>query len=1007
MKCWLLACGVAALSVAPTTTLLAQDATGRITGVVTSEEGGGPIAGATLSIVGARQGAIAGSDGRYTITLPPGTYRVRASMIGYAPLIVDSVPVTRGQTTPLNFQLKRQALQLSAVVTVGYGTQSRRDVTGSVGSVSAQQIQETPKASPVEALKGRVPGVDIVTTGYKPGDEPRVRIRGQRSLTASNDPLYVLDGIPMAGGLNDVNPTDIESVEVLKDASATAIYGSRGANGVVLITTRRGRTGNTRVTLDSYYGLASPLRRMRMFNGPEFAEYKREAYRNVGKYKCPAGVMVCEAGDADLFYPVERQMMAAGQWTDWQDLVLRDGAQGSQQLSVSGGNDRTQFAVSGSLFRQDGIIKGQDFDRKSMRLNVETQAHTRFRVGGSALVSRSDQNLGRGDGVYSEALLNNPNSPAFDSLGALIFRPTPDGQRVNPLSDVANHLDNRRRTRAFGTLFADLNILEGLNWRVNFGPDITYATLGRFRGAETQAKFGSPADALQEEDRVFAYTLDNIVSYKRDLWTDNRIDATFLYSIQQQRSESHNSSVSGLPYEHQQFYNIGSGSTIESVSSGLSEWSLMSYMGRVNYALKDRYLLTLTARMDGSSRLAPGNKWALFPSVALGWIIGDEPWIRDRNWFSNLKLRASYGTTGNTSVSPYQTQGGLARTTYAWGDAGAFGYRPNTLRNPALQWEKTDQYDVGLEFGVLKGRVNGTVDVYRSYTHDLLMNRQLPASTGYSSILQNIGETQNTGVELALNTVVLDGWKGVRWNVDLNWSRNRNEILSLYGGKNDDIGNRWFIGQPINGGGNSIYYDLKFGGIWQLADSLEAKRYGQVPGQIRVVDQNDDGKINELDRVILGNTYPGWTGAVNTRVDWKRLDLSVMALARQNVMIGNEFRTGTAHMAGRYNNLHVNYWTPTNPSNTDPRPNADQENPIYGSTRQYEDGSFWRIRNITLGFTVPQSLTRRVGSESLRIYGTAQDPFLFSKSKALDPEGRTSAGVPSFRTLLVGVTAGF
>ncbi len=1008
MRVWLIACTTAALAT-PLAAQVAQTGAGagRITGQVTSADGAQPMVGATISIVGARLGAIAGAEGRYTVTLPAGRYRVRATMIGYAPMVVDSVPVTAGGTTPLDFKLQKQALQLNQVVVVGYGTQRREDVTGAVGTVKAEEIAAIPTTSAIDAIKGRVPGVDIASTGYKPGDQPRVRIRGQRSLTASNDPLYVLDGIPMAGGIGDLNPTDIESIDILKDASATAIYGSRGANGVVLITSKKGRSGNTRITYDGYIGRQDPLRTIEVFDGPAFAQYKREASITAGTYKCPAGVRQCEAGDRDLFFSSELAGLASGSTTDWVSMILQPGQQASNQLAVQGGNDRIQYAVSGNLVRQDGIIKGQDFDRKSMRVNVETQANSRLRFGASALLSRSDQSLGRGDALYGEAMSGSPLPAAFDSAGNIVFRPTPDGQRVNPLSDIANNIDERQRTRAFGTLFGSLNIATGLDLRVNFGPDITFARRGQFLGAETQARGGANPLALLSEDRTFAYTLDNILTYKRDLGANHRVDATALLSTQQQRDEDNSATVSGLPYEHQRFYNLGSGTIINGVSSSLSEWSLLSYMGRVNYAFMDRYLLTLTARQDGSSRLAPGNKWALFPSVALGWQIGDEPWLRDRNWFSNLKLRASYGRTGNTSVDPYQTQGGLARTAYTFGDVGAFGYRPNQLQNPGLKWEKTDQLDVGLEFGILDGRVSGTIDAYQAMTRDLLMNRQLPPSSGFGSILQNIGETRNTGLELALNTIPLENWRGLRWTVDLQWSKNKNEIVSLYGGTRDDVGNRWFIGQPINGGGNSVFYEQKFGGIWQLADSAEARKYGQQPGQIRVVDLNNDGKINDDDRSILGTTYPAWTGSINTRFEFKGFDASALAITRQNYMVNNEFMTGSSTLAGRYNVVRTNYWLPTNPSNENPRPNVAQEFPIYGGTRGFQDASFWRIRNITLGYTIPASLLRRAGGQAVRVYGTAQDPFLFTNFRGLDPEGRTSAGTPSTRTLLIGATASF
>ena len=997
---------------------------GRVTGRVTAADGGEPVAGAQVTAVGTRFGAVTRDDGTYSIVLPAGSYRIRAARLGFAPMMVTDVPVAAGGTATVNFPLARQAVMLSQTVVVGYGTQTRKDVTGAVAQVTAEVIAQTPKVNVTEALKGRVPGVDVVTTGYKPGDGTQVRIRGNRSLKAGNDPLYVLDGIPMDGGLNDLTPTDIESVDVLKDASATAIYGSRGANGVILITTKKGNaSGRTRITYDTYVGQQEPLRKIDMLSGPEFVEMRREAKKTVGKYLCPAGVASCDAGDKDMLYPIEYEMFKAGKWTDWQDVIMQDGAQSSHQLGVQGGNDRTQFAVSGSLFKQDGVIRGQDFDRKSMRLNLETQATPRLRFGGSALVTRSTQNLGRGDGVYSEALLNSPLGPAFcepewvrtgytncaDSTGLRTFRPTPDGQRVNPLADIDNFIDQRQATRAFGTLFASAKLFEGVDWRVNFGPDVRYNTRGQFRGSETQANFGSgAADALQEEDRSFNYTLDNIVNIRRSVGKHHRFDGTLLYSVQQSWDENHDTSVDGLPYEHQLFYNLGTGDQILSYGTGKSEWALQSYMGRLNYALADRYLLTLTARADGSSRLAPGNKWATFPSVALGWLITEEPFMRDQKIFSNLKLRGSWGRAGNTSVSPYQTQGLLSRTTYIWDESPAFGYRPGSLANLKLEWEKTEQVDVGLEFGILRDRVTGTIDAYQANTFDLLMDRQLPASTGFTSTVQNIGETRNTGLEVGLSTIVLENWRGLRWNVDANWTTNKNEIVSLYGGKDDDLGNRWFIGRPIDDGDrNRIWYTQRFGGIWQQADSALAATYGHRPGMIRPIDLNNDGRINDQDREILGTTYPKWTASLSTRLDFRGFDLAAMALTRQGFMLENGFYRGNNRLDARYNNVRTNYWTPTNPSNTDPRPNYDQEGPVNGGLRGYEEGSFIKIRNITAGYTFGQRYVSRLGAETIRIYGTAQDPFLFTKSKTLDPEGRWDAGAPSYRSLLVGATVGF
>ena len=1007
MKRWLTAAVVLLLTIG-STRLHAQMALGRISGTVAATTGE-PVVGAQVTVLDTRLGATTDDQGRYSIGgVPIGQHRVRAARIGYTPMIVDSVPATADQTTPLDFKLTRSAVELERIVVTGYGTQKSRDVTGSIASIGAKEIKQNATTNAIEAIKGKVPGVDIVSTGYKPGDGVRVRVRGTRSIKASNDPLYVLDGVPMAGGIGDLTPSDIESIEVLKDASATAIYGSRGANGVVLVTSKRGSAGKTRITYDTYAGSENASKKIHVFNGPEFAAYKREAYRTSGDYLtwCPGGA-TCAHGDSLTFYAEEYNAMKAGVSTDWIGMISRTGAQTSHQLAITGGNDRATYSLSGNMVRDEGVILGQDYDRKTMRVNFETQAATRFRFGGSALVLRSTQNLGRGDAEYGEAISNVPLAAARDTSGALLFKPTPDPQRVNPRVEIDHFFDQRQRTRAFGTLYASANLTEGLDYRINFGPDITYSRRGLFHGAQTQPNLGTGADAAIWNERTFDYTLDNLVTYKKAFGGDHKIDATFLYSIEKQTFEGDSSKASGLPYETQIYWNLGSGSTVEYINSSISQWALQSYMGRLNYSFRDRYLLTLTTRIDGSSRLAPGKKYSTFPSVALGWRVVDGGLGERFGPLNNLKFRTSLGRTGNTSVDPYQTQGSLTRSIYSWGTAGGFGYRPGQLANPNLRWETTTQYDAGFDFGFFRDRLTGTLDGYVAHTNDLIMDRKLPPNTGYTQITQNVGSTFNKGLELSLSLLTLDGWHGVRWTNDVATTIASNEIVSLTYGKVADPGNKWFPGQPIDGGGNSVWYDYRFLGIWQTADSAEARRYGQVPGQIHVQDINNDGKINSLDLQILGNTYPKFVGNWNTRVEWKRLDLALQMITRQKFTVQNQFRTDNSTLAGRYNTIKVNYWTPTNPSNTDPRPNKNQESPLYGGTRAYEDGSFVRVRNVTLGLTVPQRFLGRLNAETFRIYATAQNAATWTKSTVLDPEGRSSAGTPSPRMFLVGANVGF
>ena len=982
----------------------AQGQTGRITGTITGVETKQPIQGVRVTLLGTQLTVTTTPQGRYTIAgVAPGTHRIRASAIGYTPVVIDSIPVAAGQTATADIQLRHQTVELERVVTIGYGTLTKRDVTGAIGQVSGDQIRAVPTTNAVDAIKGKVPGVDIVATGYSPGDGVRVRIRGQRSLTASNDPLYVLDGIPMAGGIGDLSPADIESIEVLKDASATAIYGSRGANGVVLITSRRGTAGDTRVTYDTYAAAQDVSRRIEVFDAEGFANYKREAYRTANLYKCGGVVSqsICPEGDAVTFYAEEIAGLKNGVNTDWQDLVSRQGSLVEHRLGVQGGTDRAQYSVSGELQKQIGVVLSQAYDRKQMRVSIEGQAKERFRIGGSALYVRSLQNVGRDNGLYDEAQSQSPLAVPYDSAGGIIFKPTPDAQRDNPLSDVNNWQNDNLRNRIFGTLFATVNLIPGLDYRVNFGPDMIFNRNGIFIGAQTQSKQGAGNEAQMREQRTFDYTLDNLLTYKRDFGRAHKIDATALYSIEKQNFEEQWARGDNLPSETFKYFNLGAASQVNGISSQTSDWALRSYMGRLNYTLLDRYLITLTGRVDGSSRLAEGNKYATFPSVALGWRVLDDANNETFGPLNSLKLRGSYGTTGNTSVNPYQTLDQLNRTVYSFGGAGAFGYAPNTIANPDLKWEKTGTLDIGADFGFWNNRISGTIDYYRANTTDLLMNRTIPYSLGYQSITQNIGATRNTGLELALSAITLDGWKGIRWTNDITWAKNKNEIVTLAGGAESDLGNLWFVGMPINGGGNNVWRDYVFNGIWQTADAAEAAKYGRKPGEIRVADLNNDGKFNDADRMILGNTYPSWTGSYSTRIDYKFLDLGAQAITRQGFMIRNDLARGNS-LAGRYNGVRVNYWTPENPSNEAPRPDKNTESPYFGESRGYEDGSFVRIRNITVGATVPERFLTRVGAQSLRLYFTAQDPFLFTNTDVIDPEGATGKVIPAYRTLLIG-----
>jgi TonB-linked SusC/RagA family outer membrane protein len=547
--------------------------------------------------------------------------------------------------------------------------------------------------------------------------------------------------------------------------------------------------------------------------------------------------------------------------------------------------------------------------------------------------------------------------------------------------------------------------LPDLTYRISFGPDLTYSRNGQFQGPETAQRTGGTGLASYNTNSEVHYTFDNTINYKKNFNNVHKIDLTLLYSIEKNRLETSGESADQLPYDYQLFYNVGSASEVLGIGSNLNEWQLQSYMGRLNYSFVNKYLLTLTGRIDGSSRLAPGHKYGFFPSVAVGWIISDEPFMKSqKKTFSTLKLRVSYGSTGNTAIDPYQTLGSLTRTGYDFNGTSAFGYTPGTLSNKDLQWEVTHQGNVGVDFDLWNGILSGSIDYYNSNTDQLLMNRLLPSSTGFNNITSNIGKTKNVGLNVSLSTTNISRGS-FKWTTDLNFSTNKNSIVELSGTGKDDVGNAWFIGHPID-----VYYNYQFQGIWQSDQKDLAAKYGVTPVTIRVADQNNDEKINDADRVILGTPFPKWTAGMTNNLNFKNFGLSVFIVATQGNMINNPLLGSAFSNFGRNNELAVSYWTPTNPSNKWPRPNFDQHTPLYGETLNYMDGSFVRVKNDTLSYTLPKSILKSMTLSNARVYIQAQNLYLFTASDFIgyDPEFVSDANnPPSPRSFLFGVSIQF
>ncbi|NND04835.1 MAG: TonB-dependent receptor [Saprospiraceae bacterium] len=975
-----------------------------VSGVI-SDSSGEPLVGATIVEKGTTNGTTSDFDGSYSLTVQEGAI-LEVSYTGYSKTEIEV-----GDQRVINIQLEEASELLDEVVVVGYGIQKKRDVTGAISTIDNERLEKIPVASGVQAMQGQVAGVDITNAGGRPGQAPTIRIRGRRSISASNDPLFVIDGIPQTSGTNaiqDINPQDIQSMEVLKDAAATAIYGSRGANGVVIITTKRGSEGRTIVSYDGYVGTTSAISNLDMMNAEQWSAMRREAFRNGWDGAVPP--------DEDVFFPEHLEARAAGRDVDWLDLVLKDGWQTNHQLGFRGGSEKTQFNVSLGYFNEDGIIDGMDYGRITGRMNLDHKISEVFSSGISFTLSNSTQNWGS-SAVMGEALGNVPLAQPFEEDGSPQFLPTTDGIRTNPLSELVPdaYLDERKVTRIFSPVYIRAKILDGLTFTSTFGPDIRFYQRGEFRASETNDNRGGPADAEFENITDYGYTLENLVNYNRPIGNSN-LGVTLLQSIQSFRQEQHKSEVANLPYESQLFYNIGTGAVKGNLSSDLEEWSLASFMGRVNYEIAGKYMIQATLRADGSSRLS-GDKWNYFPGLSVGWQVGEDL-FSDVAWLNNLKLRASYGEVGNTSVDPYQTAGRLTRRVYSFGGANAFGFGLNEIPNTALNWEVSKTVDIGVDFDIINGRISGSLDWYRTNTEDILLERQLPPTSGYSDILQNIGSTRTSGLEFGINATLVET-KDFTWSIDWNIAGYKEQITELAlkdsdGNPTDDVGNRWFIGQPIN-----VWYDYVNIGTYKISEAdLAASAENKVPGEIKLQDLDGDGLITQDDRRIVGTDVPDYYGGFTTNFAYKGFDLSAFLYYRQGQTVFSDFHVGRNSLFARYNNLNVDFWTPENQDAPYPRPNQNQERPRNNTTMGHFDGSFVKLRNVTLGYNLPESVTSKLGLSRLRVYVAGQNLWFAAKYDTFDPEldddsnpndlpELDASSTPTSRLMLFGVKAQF
>ena len=980
-----------------------------VTGTVV-DNFGEPIIGANVVVKGAQEGTMTDANGKFSLKNVSDNAILKVSFMGYA-----TQEVSVAGKSQISVTLEEDNQMLDEVVMVGYGVQRKSDVTGAVLRVDEKKLMSRPVSNALEALQGKAAGVDI-TTNERPGEIGTIRIRGYRSISAGNEPLYVVDGVPLQnGGIESINPADIKSIDILKDASSTAIYGSRGANGVIIVTTNRGEQGATRINYKGSFTFETIDDKSPAMTASEYITWRRWAYYNSAPTKYSPGDQPTMEQDKKFFAPsgddyAYNNVMngwASGSWdaskvkdTDWTDFVTRTGVTQEHSVSVSGGTEKVNAAASFGYLDNEGTQKGQEYKRYTFSVSGDVQAKPWFKMGGSVNLSYREQlygysrtgqksNSGPVD-IYSAAKAIPRFGVPYDDNGEIITQPCGSTTNVYTVINEWNMSNENRQTfRALGSFYANLDFgkmwspLEGLTYRIAFGPDFTYYRRGLYIDSSSAVKLGSPNQAGWNNDRTISWTLDNQINYNKTL-DDHNFGVTLVQSASRYNVESgsiseNNVLQSGFLWNNMGLVDVGDVSSYNAgIGTDLTESQMASYLARVNYSYKERYLATVSGRYDGASQLAEGNKWAFFPSFALGWRMEQEEFMDNADWIDQLKVRFSYGKTGNSAVKSYGTLGLISAYFLPTSNGNErvlvtnepyYTNNGNLMPNPDLGWETTSQFNYGVDFSLIGGRLGGVVDIYNSRTTDLILNRSIPSLTGYPAIKMNVGETKNFGVELTINAVPVKVNDFI-WSTDFNFAYQKDEIVELSNGKNDDLANSWFIGESIN-----VFYGYKNAGLWQESDAEEMKKFNDnghkfTAGNVRPVDIDGNHKIDEKDRVILGQKSPkvtmGWTNTFS----WKGLELSVVLNSRMGYMIS----TGGEGQFGMYNQRKIDYWRPDNTG-------AEYQKPIYSTSGGdaysgllgFKDASFIKLRNISLGYNVQPKVCKKLGVNSLKVYAQGKN----------------------------------
>lgn len=977
---------------------------------VVKDTKGEPLVGVTAIVQGTSVGTVSDANGNFTLANIPSDSKIELSYVGMVTQLVD----VNGRTN-IEVILSEDTELLDEVIVVGYGTMRKRDLTGSVSSVKAEDIMRSPVTSLDQALQGKAAGVQVTQASSAPGGRVSIRVRGGNSLSSSNEPLYVVDGFPISAGtsaggrgigqnpLATLNTADIESMEILKDASATAIYGARGANGVVLITTKRGNTGKPKVTLDAYYGVQSLSKKLDMMNAREYATLVNEARANDSQSP------VFPNPDNLYYFP---DVNSLGKGVDYQDEVFVDAPISNYNIGINGGTDVIKYSIGGGYFGQDGIIKNSDFNRASFRSNLDIKILPNLSVATNISASHSwaKGTTSEGDGGSSGAIvwatvLMPPTVPIYDEEGNYTMtNPTPGGTPTNNPVAIANHYsDLQDIDRFLGSVDANWELIKNLTLKVTFGTDMSTSNRAYYWPKETYIGFSRNGDARQANRRDVSYLNENTLNYS-NVFGDHSINGLVGYTWQIFNSRNFSAGSSNYSTDLYLADNLGAGTTYAAPGSSQSQSQLASYLGRLNYIYKDRYLFTFTARADGSSKFGSNNKWAFFPSTAIAWRVSEEGFMNEIDWLANLKLRASYGKTGNQNIGSYQSLAMLGTMNYPIGNDLSSGVGPNNMPNPDLKWETTATTDLGLDLGLFNNRLTVVADYYYKKTTDLLWGISIPSSSGFTSIFKNIGSLENKGLEIAVGGDIFTG--EFKWNTQMNWSRNRNKVLEIPGYSPSvqgqisghlKVGGSWLEpGLPV-GVWNLLKYDGVFQDETQLAAGPRSTATDRL-GDARFVDKSGDGKIVfSDDRMIVGDPDPDFIYGWTNNFSYKGFDLSIYIQGTEGNDVLNVQRAET-NVSGPWGNQRreiLNRWTPTNTNTNVPRARVTVDPLLLQSDWLIEDGSYMRFKTISLGYTL-----RKISfMSSLRLYVTGQNLITITDYSGFDPEVNS----PGNSNLQIGV----